>query len=118
MDKYCIFNIIIIFFLFIGNIYIDSNHYFLLIYLLLLLYHNYIFYLFLINKRKNKFKIIIFILLSILLFGLTYFIICDPNPLFYLFSYYIFFPGFFKAMLIVFFHTYFLSIYSYDKTYY
>ena len=49
---------------------------------------------------------------------MTYFIICDPNPLFYLFSYYIFFPGFFKAMLIVFFHTYFLSIYSYDKTYY
>ena len=117
MDKYCIFNIIIIFFLFIGNIYIDSNHYFLIIYLLLLIYHNYIFYLFLIHKPKNKFKIIIFILLSILLFGLTYFIICDPNPLFYLFSYYIFFPGFFKAMLIVFFHTYFLSIYSYDKTY-
>ena len=69
------------------------------------------------NKRKRKFKINIFILLSILLFALTYFIICDPNPLFYLFSYYLFFPNFFKAMLIVFFHTYFLSIYSYDKTY-
>ena len=117
MDKYCFFNILILVFLFIGNIFINTNLYFLLIYLFLFLYHNYIFYLFLINNWKQKLKIFKFILLSIFLYLLTYFIICDPNPVFCFFSYYIFFPDFFKAILIVFFHTFFLSIYLYDKTY-
>ena len=85
--------------------------------LFLFLYHNYILYLFLINNWKQPFKVIKFVVLSIFLYAFTYFIICDPNPIFTFFSYYIFFPDFFKAVMIVFFHTYFLSIYSYDKTY-
>ena len=117
MDKCYFFNILILLFLFIGNFLINTNHYFLLIYLFLLLYHNYIFYLILINKYKKKIKIFKFILLSILLYLLTYFIICDPNPVFCFFSYYIFFPNFFKAILIILVHTYFLSRYLYVKTY-
>ncbi len=117
MDKNCIFNILILLFLFIGNILINTNLYFLLIYLFLFLYHNYIIYLFLINKLKQKLRLIKFIILSIILYSLTYFIICDPNPIFCFISYYIYFSNFFKGILIIFFHSYFLSIYLYDKTY-
>ena len=117
MDKYCIFQILVFLFLFIGNILINTHYYFLLIYLFLFLYHNYIFYLFLINKYKQPFKVFKFVILSIFLYAFTYFIICDPNPLFVFFFYYLFFPNFFKAILIILFHTYFLSIYSYDKSY-
>lgn len=117
MDKYCIFNILVLLFLFIGNIFINTHCYFLLIYLFLFLYHNYIFYLFLINKWKQPFKVFKFVILSIFLYAFTYFIICDPNPIFVFFFYYLFFPNFFKAILIILFHTYFLSIYSCDKSY-
>ena len=111
MDKYCIFNILILLFLFIGNIFINTHCYFLLIYLFLFLYHNYIFYLFLIYNWNQPIKVIKFVILSIFLFTFTYFIIC-------FFFYYLFFPNFFKAILIILFHTYFLSIYSYNKSYY
>jgi hypothetical protein len=117
MDKYCVYNILILSFLFIGNALINTNHYFLLIYLILFLYHSYIFYLILKNEWEQKFNIIKFTIFSIFLYAFTYFIICDPNPLLFIFSYYIFFPNFFKAILIIFFHTYFLSKYLNDKNY-
>ena len=118
MDYYDVFNILLLLFLFIGNILINTNYYFLLIYFFLFLYHNYIFYLILTNKNKKICKIFRYVLLSLLIYFSTYFIICDPNPIFCFFSYYIFFPNFFKAILIIFVHTYFLSIYLNDETYY
>ena len=117
MDYYDVFNILLLLFLFIGNILINTNYYFLLIYFFLFLYHNYIFYLILTNKNKQICKIFRYVLLSLLICFSTYFIICDPNPIFCFFSYYIFFPNFFKAILIIFVHTYFLSIYLNDETY-
>jgi hypothetical protein len=35
--------------------------------------------------------------------------ICDPNPIICIITYYIFFPNFYKAILIIIFHTYFFS---------
>ena len=54
MKKNVIFNILILIFLFIGNIIINDNYFFILIYLFLSIYHIYIFYLIIINKRKTK----------------------------------------------------------------
>ncbi len=115
MEKIFFFNIFLLLFLFIGNIFINVSYYFILIYLFLSIYHIYIFYLIIIHQKKNNLKIIKFIFLSIILYFFTYFIIYDPNPLFCFFSYYIFYPNFFKSILIILIHTYFLSRYTYIK---
>ena len=62
----------------------------------------------------------ILFLLFILLFSyfLSYFFICDPNPIICIITYYIFFPNFYKAILIVIFHTYIISKYSIKQNYY
>ena len=115
MKKNVIFDILILIFLFIGNIIINSNYFFILIYLFLSIYHIYIFYLIIISKRAKK--LIKFIFLSIILYILTYFIIYDPNPIFCFVSYYIFYPNFLKSILIIFIHTSFLSRYLRIKKY-
>ena len=78
---------------------------------MLIIYNEYIFSLILLNNKyyKKKLKISLFIVFSIILYFLTYYIICDSNPVFSLITYYIFFPNFFKAILIILIHTYFLS---------
>ena len=50
-----------------------------------------------------------FILCSILIYIVTFFIVCDPNPFSGFLFYYIFYPNFIKAITITFIHTYFLS---------
>ena len=47
----------------------------------------------------------------------SYFIICDPNPINCIITYYIFFPNLLKAILIIIFHTYFLFKYSIIQNY-
>ena len=110
MEKTLIINIIILIILFIGNIIIsDYNSYFKIIYLCLCIYNIYTFFYAIENQRKcHKCKIFFFFLISILLYPLTYFVICDPNPIFCFFVYYIFYPNFLKAILIVLIHTYFI----------
>ena len=105
------FNNILFLLLFIGNISIQKEKdYFQIIYLFLSIYHGFIFYFVLCyNWRNNKYKIINFIIISILLYFFSYYIIYDTNPFFYIFVYYIFFPNFLKAILIVLIHTYILS---------
>ena len=105
MNSY-LFNIILLFILFIGNIYIyDYNFYFLLIYIFLAIYHFYITISLIkydclpLSELKN------FVLFLILLFCISYFIICDPNPFSCIFLYYIFYPNFIKAVVIIIFHT-------------
>ena len=107
------FDILILIFLFIGNIFINVNYFFILIYLFLSIYHIYIFYLIIINETKKK--LIEFIFLSIILYILTYYIIYDPNPIFCFISYYIFFSNYYKSILIIFIHTFFLSRYLHIK---
>jgi len=110
MDNFFIdfFLIVILFF---GNIFFEnSNYYFLLIYISLLLYHIYSFNLlikntsFIIANNKRYF------LISVLLYFFTYYLICDPNPFLAFIFYYVFYPNFIKAIVIIFIHTYFLSI--------
>ena len=110
VKKSLIINISILSILFIGNICIkDYNKYFFLIYVCLFLYNTYISY-FLIKGHwnKHKIRIIFFLIISIILYPLTYFIICDPNPFFCVVVYYIFYPNFVKAILIVLIHTFFI----------
>ena len=105
-------NFLLFIFLYIGNVIINNyNHYFILIYLFLLSYNIYILYLIFTKFWKEKIKIIIFIFKSVILYILTYFLICDPNPLIFLFTYYIFYPNFCKAIIIIIIHTFFLSNY-------
>ena len=53
--------------------------------------------------------ILCFLLASFLSYFFSYFMICDPNPIICIITYYIFFPNFYKAILIIIFHTYFFS---------
>ena len=69
----------------------------------------------LIYHWNQKYKIIIFIIFTIILYSFTYYYICDPNPLFCFVSYYIFYPNFFKAILIILIHTFYLSLFPCRK---
>ena len=121
MKSEFLFDIFILFILFILNIIIDNyNYYFLIIYIILNIYNLYTLSLIIFNNFKNKknSKILLFIFSSIILNFFTYYIICDPNPFLCLITYYIFYPDFFKAILIVFIHTYFLSLYQKKDLFY
>ena len=110
-----IFDVLILFILFILNFIIDDySYYFLIIYICIIIYNIYLLFLIFLNYRQDKkiSKIFNFIFLSIILNFFTYYAICDSNPIFFFLTYYIFFPNFFKAILIVLIHTYFLSQYQ------
>ena len=115
-----ILDIIILIILFIGNIIIKNNYkyYFLLIYSSILLYNIHIFYLVIKYELMNKNNILWFLIASLFSYFFSYFMICDPNPIISIITYYIFFPNFFKAILIILFHTYFFSKYSILQNYY
>ena len=105
-------NILILIILFIGNIFIQNyNIYFLLVYISLFIYHIYIFISILQKNNFQFFSITNYIITTILLFLITYFFICDPNPFFCIIFFYSFFPNFIKAVLIIIIHTYFLHKY-------
>ena len=57
----------------------------------------------------NKKEILWFLFVSLFSYLFSYLIICDPNPFICIITYYIFFPNFFKAILIIIFHTYIIS---------
>lgn len=109
--KKLIYNISLLFFLFVGNILIKNyKFYFLLIYIGLFFYHFYICFQIFKNERIHIFfKEYFFI--SILLYIISYFVICDSNPFFYIIVYYTFFPCFIKAVLIIIIHTYVSATY-------
>ena len=110
-----LFNVLILSILYFGNIFIvNYNHYFTLIYLCIFIYHSYIFY-YLIQSGLDKNQAIYFVISSLLLYSITYFIICDPNPFSIFFLYYTFNPCLIKAVLIIMIHTYYLDKY---KNYY
>ncbi len=101
--------------LFIGNIFIKSfNAYFLLIYIFISIYHIIIICFLIKNKRFFSYELKSFIINSILLYLITFFLICDSNPFSSIIFFYTFYPNFLKAVLIIFFHTYFLSLYLND----
>ena len=102
-----ILNIIILLILFLGNIIINNNkYYFFLIYMLLLSFNIYIIYLITKYGLMEKKNFLWFLFASLFAYLFSYLIICDPNPFICIITYYIFFPDFFKAILIIIFHTY------------
>ena len=106
-------NILVFILLYIGSIFIRNyNYYFALIYSCIFLYHIYIFYLFIKRGLFTQTEKYYYIITSILLYLITYFIICDPNPFSILFVYYTFNPYFIKGFVIIFIHTYFLHKYK------
>ena len=111
MEKSFIFDNLIFILLFVANIKIeDYNYYFQLIYFSIILHNIYaLFYIIKSNLKSEQYKIIYSVLFSLLLYYFTYYLICDTNPKFYIIVYYIFYPNFFKAVLIVFIHTYIVS---------
>ena len=88
----------------------DSNNFILIIYLFVFLY-NVILFIFLLieNLSHNIIKIKLFLIVSILIYLFSYYIIFDTNPFLIVIFYYLFFPYFWKSILIVFIHTYLLS---------
>ena len=59
---------------------------------------------------SNKFKIkIISFFFYILLYVISYFLIMDPNPFYYLITFYLPLPNFFRAIFIIIFITYFFN---------
>ena len=100
-------NILLLIILFIGNIFInDQNYYFLLIYIFLSLYHFYIYIILFKSKEVHNHDSKVFLFISLFIYLFTYFIICDPNPIFCLISFYSFYPNFVKAIFIIFIHSY------------
>ena len=104
-------DISLIIILFIGNIFIDNHNYFFsLIYIFLIIYHIYIFIFLVKNDFLRKLDVKYFVLTSLFTYVLSYYLICDPNPFISFIFYYFLYPDFIKAILIIFIHSYFLSI--------
>ena len=113
--KKILFNIWLLCILFIGNILIRSfNLYIILIYISISIYHLIILYFIIKSRGSFSFRVKSFIINSILLYLISYFLICDSNPFLSIIFFYTFFPTFLKAVLIIYFHTYFLSLYLND----
>ena len=111
MEKSFIFDNLIFILLFIANKKLeDYNTYFKLIYIILII-HNIYFLIYIIIEfiSKDQYKIVFSVLISLFLYYFSYYYICDTNPNFYLVVYYLFYPNFFKAILIVFIHTFIVS---------
>ena len=105
-------DIFLLIILFMGNIFInEQNYYFILIYAFILLYHLYIYIILFKNQQIQNYDLKIFLFISLFLFLFTYFIILEPNPIFFLLSFYSFYPNFIKAIFIIFIHNYALYYY-------
>ena len=105
------YEIVILIFLFLLSIIInDIDNYFILIYLIIILYYGYKLYRYIRIESINKINFTFYsIVEAIIHFFLSYFLICDPNPFYYLFTFYLPFQNFFKATFLFIFHSYALN---------
>ena len=104
MKKF-LFNVSLLIFLYLGNLFIiNYNYYFALIYSCIVIYHIFIFYFLHQERILTKNEEQYFLIISIFLYLITYFIICDPNPFTFFIFYYTFIPCFIKGILIIFIH--------------
>ena len=115
MNIFCL-DIVLLIILFLGNKLIsNSNYYFSLIYIFLTLYHIYISIVLIRKKAIKKFEFNNFIIPAFLVYFISYYLFCDPNPFSALIFYYIFYPNFIKGIIIILIHTYFLSTFYSQK---
>ena len=113
--KKVLINIISLIILFLGNRFISNyNYYFSLIYCGIILFHIYYFFSLIKEGLISKSEAYYFIITSLLLYLITYFIICEPNPFSILLFYYTFNPLFVKSVLIIIIHMSFLRKYFND----
>ena len=92
----------------------DEYSLFILLYIILILFYIYKLYKYLRLELKNNIKELIrFIGLSFIHFLFSYFLIYDPNPFYYLFTFYFPCQIFFKVLFIFSFHSYALA--KFDK---
>ena len=66
------------------------------------------------ESNNNVYNIVKAIIMSIIQFLFSYLVICDPNPLFYLFTFYLPFENFFRAIFLFMFHSYVMA--KFDET--
>ena len=94
------FEIAILIMLFILNIIIEDYHlYYLIIYLCVITYTAYKIYLIVrIFHQKIRFSSIVKLLISYIF---SYYVICDPNPIYYLLTLYLPFQNFFRMVFLV-----------------
>ena len=109
------FELYFLFILFFYYIFIPDYHLYLnIIYILVFIYTIYKICIYIKNNNNNYLDKKYF-LISILLFLGSYFLIYDLNPLCYLFTFYLPFEYYFKGILIIIFHSYFLNKFSPPK---
>ena len=96
---------------------INEYHlYFVLIYIPIIIYYLFKLYRIIRFESESNISIIIkFVGFSTIHFLFSYFIICDPNPIYYLITFYFPFPNFFKALFIYIFHSYRLAKFDMRK---
>ena len=105
------FDIFLFSFLLLLYIIINNIHfYFILLYILLALYYLYKLY---IHFRFDSNKTIYYYAKTIITFSIhflfSYLVIYDPNPFYYLFTFYLPFENFFKAIFLIMFHSYVIT---------
>lgn len=111
LEKYILF-ILFIYYLFITDyfLYLNTVYFFVLLYNICKIFKSFYNY-----GNKENYYILKYILISIFLFFCSYYLIYDPNPIYYLFTFYLPFENYFKGILAIIFHTYFLNKFSAPK---
>ena len=105
------FDIFLFSFLLLLYIIINNIHfYFILLYILLALYYLYKLY---IHFRFDSNKTIYYYAKTIIGFSIhflfSYLVIYEPNPFYYLFTFYLPFENFFRAIFLIMFHSYVIT---------
>ena len=98
-----IFDRILVIYIYTAFLLTNRHTFFKIIYSGLLLYNSYIIFK---NRANIKLKSII---LCTFLYFISYFLIMDPNPFYYLVTFYLPMPNFFRGIFIIIFITYFVN---------
>ena len=102
LDIIILFILIIIYFIFE-----DYHIYYIIIYICLLLFTIYkIFFMYKFTDKKLTIK---HIFILVLIYPSIYFLICDPNPFYYLLTFYLPFQNFFRGIFTIMIITYIIS---------
>ena len=107
------------FLLFLYIIINNTNIYFILVYIQLALYYLYKLFRYIrfYSDKKTTYNIIKSIFISTIHFLFSYFVIYQPNPLYYTFTFYLPFQNFFKSIFIIIFHSYLLEKFTESEKY-
>ena len=98
-----LFSVLLLLYIIINN----NNHYFIIIYISIALYYLYKLYRhFRFDSNKTIYYYVKIIITYLMHFLFSYLLIYDHNPLYYLFTFYLPFENFFRAIFLIMFHSY------------